>query len=256
MMVDMPILEYPKQRTESKAKSFSPRHFSRRIKWTFQGGEISIYFMNLIKCLPRALLSSKLVVLLTILAGPMAGFAQPNLPVVQIQADKVTAKMPPTFYGLMTEEINYAYEGGLYGELIRNRAFKADAIQQPIKPENYDPAKHYPVKIAVTNAPKFWSTVGAAKISLDTNTPLNEALNISLKLDVSGATTHSPAGIANGGYWGIPLQPNTTYHASFYAKAKNFDGALTVSLVHPAGTNEGTISVHALNDSKNTKGFD
>ena len=31
-------------------------------------------------------------------------------------------------YGLMTEEINYAYEGGLYAELIRNRSFKADAV--------------------------------------------------------------------------------------------------------------------------------
>ena len=29
-------------------------------------------------------------------------------------------------YGLMTEEINYSYDGGLYGELIRNRVFKDD----------------------------------------------------------------------------------------------------------------------------------
>ena len=152
------------------------------------------------------------------------------LPILQIKADQVTAQMPPTFYGLMTEEINYSYEGGLYGELVRNRAFKADAIQEPIKPENYDPAKHYPVKIAVTNAPKFWNTVGNAKISLDTNTPLNSALNVSLKLDVSGASKNLPAGVANGGYWGIPLLPNTAYHASFYAKAKNFNGPLTVSL--------------------------
>ena len=50
--------------------------------------------------------------------------------------------MPPTFYGLMTEEINYSYEGGLYGELVRNRAFKADAIQQPVKSGDYDPAKN------------------------------------------------------------------------------------------------------------------
>src|ERR1700712_5089256 len=63
------------------------------------------------------------------------------VPTLEIQADHITAKMPPTFYGLMTEEINYSYEGGLYGELIRNRSFKADAIQEPIKPENYDPAK-------------------------------------------------------------------------------------------------------------------
>src|SRR5882757_3438801 len=93
-------------------------------------------------------------------------------------------------------------------------------IQELMKPENYDPAKKYPVKIAVHNAPKFWSTVGSAKISLDTNTVLNEALNVSLKLEVSGATKNSPAGIANGGYWGIPVRPNTTYHASFYAKGE------------------------------------
>ena len=197
--------------------------------------------MNLIKCPTREFFSSKLIVLLAVLAGAMAGFAQSNLPVVHIQADKVTAKMPPAFYGLMTEEINYSYEGGLYGELIRNRAFKADAIQQPIKPDAYDPAKNYPVKINVTNAPKFWSTVGSAKISLDTNTPLNEALNVSLKLDVTGASKKSPAGVSNGGYWGIALKPNTKYRASFYAKAKNFSGALTVSLVHTVSTNAQTI---------------
>jgi alpha-N-arabinofuranosidase len=167
--------------------------------------------------------------LLTLAAS---SYGQTITPVIQIQADKVVAEMPPTFYGLMTEEINYSYEGGLYGELIRNRAFKADAIQKPIKPENYDPAQFYSVKIAVTNAPKFWSTVGSAKISLDTNSVLNTALNVSLKLDVSGATKNSPAGIANGGYWGIALKPSTTYRASFYAKAKNFKGELTVSLVH------------------------
>jgi alpha-N-arabinofuranosidase len=197
--------------------------------------------MSLIKWGTRELSSLKLVVFISMFAAATAGFTQTNLPVVQIQADKVTAQMPPTFYGLMTEEINYSYEGGLYGELIRNRAFKADAISAGIKPDVYDPAKNYPVKIAVTNAPKFWSTVGSAKISLDTNPPLNEALNVSLKLEVSGASKNSPAGVANGGYWGIPVRPNTTYHASFFAKAKNFDGALTVSLVHPVDSNNVTV---------------
>ena len=59
---------------------------------------------------------------------------------------------------------------------------------------------------------------------------MNAALNVSLKLDGSGATKAAPAGIANGGYWGIPVKPNTTYHASFYAKATDFNGKLTVSL--------------------------
>ena len=184
--------------------------------------------MNLIKCLKGR--ATQLYPALLLLAA-MAVSNVPAQPVIQIQADKVTAKMPPTFYGLMTEEINYSYEGGLYGELIRNRAFKADAIQEIIKPENYEPATYYPVQIAVTNAPKFWSVVGGAVALLDTNNPLNAALNVSLKLDAASASQNSPAGIANGGYWGIPLKPKTAYQVSFFAKSTaGFRGPLTVSL--------------------------
>jgi alpha-N-arabinofuranosidase len=186
--------------------------------------------MNLIKFPEPELASLKFAVFFAALASAAPVFAQSNVPLVQVHADKITAKMPPTFYGLMTEEINYSYEGGIYGELVRNRAFKADAIQSPIKPEDYDPTKYYPVKIAVTSAPKFWSAVGGAKISLDTNVILNEALNVSLKVDLAGASKESPAGVANSGYWGIPVKPNTKYQTSFFAKTENFNGALTVSL--------------------------
>jgi hypothetical protein len=40
-----------------------------------------------------------------------------------INTDKTVAKASPTLYGLMTEEINYSYEGGLYGELVQDRTF-------------------------------------------------------------------------------------------------------------------------------------
>ncbi len=43
---------------------------------------------------------------------------------IVLQIDKPGAEISPLFYGLMTEEINYSYEGGLYGELIQNRIFK------------------------------------------------------------------------------------------------------------------------------------
>jgi alpha-N-arabinofuranosidase len=154
------------------------------------------------------------LVLLLALAGTLAAPAQTTNPVptLQIKADQVTAKVSPMLYGLMTEEINYAYEGGLYGELIRNRTFKANP----------------------TNA-VFWNAIGNAVISLDTNTPLNAALNVSLKLDASKAAKISPAGIANGGYWGIPVRPDTTYHASFYARGKGFTGPLTVALTSTNG---------------------
>jgi alpha-N-arabinofuranosidase len=79
--------------------------------------------------------------------------------------------------------------------------------------------------------------LGGGAIMLDTNAPLNAMLNVSLKLDASSASPNSPAGIANGGYWGIPVHPKTAYHASFYAKAADgFHGPLTVAIIGPNGT--------------------
>ncbi len=168
--------------------------------------------MNLIKLPPLGLLFSKPAFVLCIFAitSTITASAQTTnpLPVLQIKADQATAKVSPTLYGLMTEEINFSYEGGIYGELIRNRTFKADA----------------------TNA-VYWNTVGSGSISLDPATPLNDVLNTSLKLDASAATKNSPSGIANGGYWGIPVKPKTAYNVSFYARAASgFSGPLTVSI--------------------------
>jgi hypothetical protein len=36
------------------------------------------------------------------------------------------AHINPKFYGLMTEEINHSYDGGIYGELVQNPVFKDD----------------------------------------------------------------------------------------------------------------------------------
>jgi alpha-N-arabinofuranosidase len=145
--------------------------------------------------------------------APSATNAAPAIPVLQIDAGKVTGNVSPTLYGLMTEEINFSYEGGLYGELIRNRTFKSNAYN-----------------------PIFWNAVGDTTIALDTNQPLNTVLNLSLKLDTGKASKTSPVGIANGGYWGIPVRPNTTYRASFYARGRHFSGPLTVSLESTNGS--------------------
>jgi alpha-N-arabinofuranosidase len=140
-------------------------------------------------------------------AEPTAGASPSAIPVLRIDARKITGAASPALYGLMTEEINFSYEGGIYGELIRNRTFKANA-QNPL----------------------FWSAVGDTTIALDTNQPLNAALNVSLKLDASKASKASPVGIANGGFWGIPVRPNTKYRASFYARGEEFSGPLSLSL--------------------------
>ena len=48
-------------------------------------------------------------------------------PTVTIDTASPSGKVSPLFYGLMTEEINHAYDGGLYAEVVRNRAFLDDA---------------------------------------------------------------------------------------------------------------------------------
>src|SRR5437762_1937346 len=45
-------------------------------------------------------------------------------PKLTLDLTKPGANVSPQLYGLMTEEINHSYDGGLYAELIRNRIFK------------------------------------------------------------------------------------------------------------------------------------
>src|ERR1019366_6432918 len=119
--------------------------------------------------------------------------------------------------GMMTEEINFSYDGGLYGELVRNRSFKEDAKD-----------------------PVHWSLVqddgAAATMALDPAEPLNPAIGTSLRLTITEAGGKQRAGIANEGFWGIPVRPATRYRVSFYAKASaEFKGPITVELVSDEG---------------------
>lgn len=121
-----------------------------------------------------------------------------------IDAVKPLGKVSPTHHGLMTEEINYCYDGGLYAELIRNRAFLDDP-KEPVR----------------------WSAIAGGKIALDATQALSKALPVSLKLDAAAAGD----GVANSGYWGFPVKPSTTYRARFHAKAApGFKGALKVAI--------------------------
>src|SRR3569833_1143900 len=52
--------------------------------------------------------------------------AQNTPATLTLHPDKPTTAVSPILYGLMTEEINYSYDGGLYAEMIRNRTFRAD----------------------------------------------------------------------------------------------------------------------------------
>jgi alpha-N-arabinofuranosidase len=133
-------------------------------------------------------------------------------PTIALDVASPSGNVSRLFYGLMTEEINHSYDGGLYAELVQNRALLDDAA-----------------------SPAHWAVVqgegAAATMALDTGEPLNGTIRTSLRVDVTQASAAHAAGVANDGYWGIPVKPNTRYRASFYAKAApGFSGPIAVSI--------------------------
>lgn len=141
---------------------------------------------------------------------------EPPVP-FSVQAGQSAGKVSPMLYGLMTEEINHSYDGGLYAELIQNRAF-----------------------LDSTNRPVHWLVVNcdhaAASIALDPTHPLNDKITTSLKMSVEKAAKGHPAGVANDGYWGIPVRPGTRYRVSIHARGdSSFSGPVHVSIVSEDG---------------------
>jgi alpha-N-arabinofuranosidase len=171
--------------------------------------------------------STSLLIALGLLAGGALLVSAPGVlrgqqaaaevPVLEINAAKAGPRVSPMLYGLMTEEINFSYDGGLYAELVRNRNFKENEKE-----------------------PVYWQLVqeggGAGSMALDPTEALNEAMATSLKLTITEASGSQRVGIANEGFWGIPVRPSTRYRASFYAKASpEFKAPLTVAIVSNEG---------------------
>ena len=116
-----------------------------------------------------------------------------------IDSSKIVHPVSPMLYGLMTEEINHSYDGGLYAELLSNPTFRPqwDGIGVWRLVRNGD---------------------AKAEVGYDKTSGPSIALPTSLKVTVTGASAGNEAGVTNEGYWGIPLKPRTTYQLSFYAK--------------------------------------
>jgi len=142
--------------------------------------------------------------------------AQTKPAILTIHIDTPVSKVSPILYGLMTEEINYSYDGGLYGEMVRNRTFRANKSNVP-----------YWILFEEGDA--------EAKMQVDRQTGPSEALNYSLRLDVTKADPQNQAAILNQGFWGMALMPNSTYKGSLYAKADSDAlGELSIKLVSDA----------------------
>lgn len=133
--------------------------------------------------------------------------------VLNIQANRPVSKVSPTLYGLMTEEINHSYDGGLYAEMVSNPTFRSD-----------------------WSGVRNWYLVedgnAEAQMRPDRAAGPSAAIPYSLRLKVSAADAADAAGVLNVGYWGMGVRPDTIYQGSFYAKQGSpSTGSVRVSLV-------------------------
>lgn len=113
-----------------------------------------------------------------------------------------------TMYGLMHEDINNSGDGGIYAELIYNRAFQGSDM--------------FPTSL------DGWSSVNGAQLSIkNLSTPLSWALPSSMNVAV-GSAKGQKVGFRNGGYWGMDVRVQK-YTGSFHVKG-GYSGSFTASL--------------------------
>lgn len=128
-----------------------------------------------------------------------------------VNTKKVGAKVQPTMYGIFFEDINYAADGGLYGELVKNRSFEfPDALMG-------------------------WKAFG--KFEVKNDGPFERCPHYV----VLGYFGHNDAatGLQNEGYFGIGIEKGEDYRFSVWAKAVSGDATVEVSLV-----DENTMEEH------------
>jgi alpha-L-arabinofuranosidase len=147
-----------------------------------------------------------------------------------IDTGTIVGPVSPTLYGMMTEEINHAFDGGLYVEMLNNRTFRP----------SWEGIEHWDL-VQRGNA--------NAAMEADHATGPSQALPYSVKLTVRDASIGNEAGISNSGFWGIALKGHTTYRGSFYAKVDDDGiGPVRVRLIHNStGVTmaETTVTLHA-----------
>ncbi|KAH8650136.1 alpha-L-arabinofuranosidase [Xylariales sp. PMI_506] len=124
-------------------------------------------------------------------------------------------------YGFLHEDINHSGDGGLYAELIQNRAFQA--------------SEAYPSTLTA------WSSINGAVLTLQNlSNPLSSALATSVNVAVG--ESEGAIGLANSGYWGMDVKKQT-YTGSFWVLGA-YDGSFNASLVSDiTGTVYGSINV-------------
>ncbi|KAF1968451.1 alpha-L-arabinofuranosidase [Bimuria novae-zelandiae CBS 107.79] len=133
--------------------------------------------------------------------------------VVKASGGNETGKFGHPFgYGFLHEDINNSGDGGLYAELIQNRAFQY--------------SRAFPVSTA-----HYFPINGASLSIQNLSVPLSKALPASMRVAAGrNSTGYSTGkiGFENEGYWGIAVS-RQKYTGSFWVKGA-YEGSFTASL--------------------------
>jgi alpha-L-arabinofuranosidase len=111
---------------------------------------------------------------------------------LNVKATKPGAEIQPTMYGLFFEDINYAADGGLYAELVKNRSFE------------------FPQSLM------GWKSFG--RVSVMDDGPFDRCPHY-VRLTNSGHK-HKFTGIENEGYFGIGVKQGEDYRFSVWARGE------------------------------------
>ncbi|MBB6051455.1 alpha-L-arabinofuranosidase C-terminal domain-containing protein [Armatimonas rosea] len=202
--------------------------------------------LSLLPCLALALLGAQ--------AAPE------TKPTARIQIDLSAPSKPvsPNLYGIFLEEINHAFDGGLYGELVQNRSFE-EGVPPPGMTMIPKPDGTFKMELASLPAgvPKAkwempwpwngnsvwdpkraligWSLHNAGgstgTMQLTEANPMNAASSRSLELTVQkpGVALH------NSGYWGIAVKASSAYALRYFVRPGTFRGTIRTELVAESG---------------------
>ena len=159
----------------------------------------------------------------------MALSAQTNEMIIQTK--KVGAEIQPTMYGLFFEDINYAADGGLYAELIKNRSFEF--------PQNL----------------MGWKTFG--NISLQNDGPFEHNPHY-VRLSDPGHS-HKRTGLQNEGFFGMGIKAGEEYRFSVWARLPEGSNSskIHVELINPVsmGEHQALTGKEVIIDSKDWKKY-
>lgn len=128
--------------------------------------------------------------------------------IVQSTGGNITGKFGhPYGYGFLHEDINNSGDGGIYAELIQNRAFQGSR-RFNVSTDHYFPINNAGLSIQMLDE------------------PLSEALPASMR--VAAANSTGKIGFKNDGYWGMDVRQQQ-YTGSFWVKGA-YNGSFTASL--------------------------